>query len=127
MKSTEPLFIPLSATEEAQFRDMATEIVDNVKAGHHEAAYARLPAFMDLCPDRWEHENKKVHVLSGMAYDALPRTIQSGLRSTSALLMMDWNAPVFYPQWSTSADPSALSSATSLGEVPLKLARASLG
>ncbi len=71
MKSAEPLFVPLSATEEAQFRDMAREIVGDVKAGHHAAAYARLPAFMDLCPHRWEHENKKVHVLSGMAYDAL--------------------------------------------------------
>ncbi len=50
---------------------MAREIVDNVKAGHHAAAYAGLPAFMDLCTNRWEHENKKVHVLSGMAYDAL--------------------------------------------------------
>ncbi len=50
---------------------MAREIVDHVKAGHHAAAYARLPAFMDLCTNRWEYENKKVHVLSGMAYDAL--------------------------------------------------------
>ena len=50
---------------------MAREVVNLVKAGHRESAYAKLPVFMDLCSERWEHENKKAHVLSGMAFDAL--------------------------------------------------------
>ena len=61
----------MSVSEKAQFKDLAREIVDHVKAGHYAAAYAQLPAFMNLCPNRWEHENKRVHVLNGMAYDAL--------------------------------------------------------
>ena len=71
IKPQSPLIVPLPLSEKAQFKDMAREIVDHVKAGHYAAAYARLPSFIDLCPNQWEHENKKVHVLSGVAYDAL--------------------------------------------------------
>lgn len=59
------------ATVKDRFKKAAREVVSLAKRGEHAAARARLDGFLALGQGRWDYENKKAHVLSGMAYDAL--------------------------------------------------------
>lgn len=58
-------------SEEDPFRRRARDLVARSKEGRHAEVREGLDAFLALRSGSWEHENKKAHVLAGMAYDAL--------------------------------------------------------